>query len=96
MKLTCMACGATVKSKHRDLEHAMQETKYRPVFPEKGVKYLCGKCGAEAEEHAAALLELLKGESVPLWHLVPEKRRLRIVGASVPTSDRAEEGSQRG
>lgn len=90
MQLTCLACGATVESTHRDFERAMQETKYRPIFPEKGVKWLCATCASTAEEHAAALLELLKGESVPLWHLLPEKRRLKIAGNNVPAADRAD------
>ena len=94
MYLTCLACGKRVEPQHRDLERAMQETKYRPIFPEKGVKWLCSECAAKAEEHATVLLTLLKGEIVPLWHLIPEKRRLKIAGDNEPDTDNAETSGQ--
>ena len=94
MCLTCLACGERVETQHRDLDRAMRETKYRPIFPEKGVRWLCSKCAAKAEEHAAALLELLKGEIAPLWHLVSEKRRLKIVSDNAPDTDSAETSGQ--
>lgn len=89
MQLTCLACGAVVTSQHRDFGRTMHATLYRPVFPEKGVKWLCPACRVKVEEHAVALLELLKGEIVPLWQLVPEKLRLKIVGANEPADNRA-------
>lgn len=90
MRLICLACGKAVDSGQHRLELAMRDTKYRPVFVEKGVKWLCPECGAKVEEHAVTIMEMLKGESVQLWQLVPEKRRVKIVSANVPTDGRAE------
>lgn len=88
MRLTCLSCGEAVESQHRDFDRVLQETRFRPLFPEKGLKWLCARCGAAAEEHAAALLALLKGESVQVWQLVPEKRRLKLMGADESSSAR--------
>ena len=82
--LVCHSCGAKVEpGQDHNFQRILQESGFRPIFPEAGLRWLCPKCGQKAEEHAVELLTMLKGVSVQIWQLVPEQRRLKIMGADV-------------